>query len=169
MSMTQSIPSSGAGVLPGTRRLAVNAAFMKDIKDDNRELKQLLDQLTPMTSHPEVASNHWPEITQLLANLCDQLALHFSLEEAYGYFDHAIETEPQLSQRAETLRGEHVGLFEEARHLAEQVVEVSRQEIEPIAKFLIKIKTFRLSFERHEEAELKLILDALNDDIGVGD
>jgi iron-sulfur cluster repair protein YtfE (RIC family) len=175
MSTTQSGRSSGARQdsdsqnLSGSRSLSVNAAFLKDIKDDNRELKHLLDQLTPMTSHPEIASNHWSEIAQVLADLRDQLAFHFSLEEAYGYFDEAVETEPQLSMTAGMLKNEHTELFEHARSLADQVVDVPSSEREKIAKFLTKLQKFRFQFERHEEAELKLILDALSDDIGVGD
>ena len=80
-----------------TRRLTINAAFMKDIKDDNHQLKSLLDQITPLTAHYQTAINHWPELIQLIDALRDQLALHFALEEAYGYFDDAIGTEPQLS------------------------------------------------------------------------
>ena len=95
-----------------TRGLTVNAAFLKDIKDDNHQLKSLMDQLTPLTSHCQTAINHWPELIQLFDALRDQLALHFSLEEAYGYFDDAIDTEPQLTTLAECLRGEHAKLFE---------------------------------------------------------
>ena len=79
-----------------TRRLSVNAAFMKDIKDDNRDLKEILDKITPLASHPETAVNHWLELTELFANLRDQLALHFSLEEAYGYFHDPAEPDPDL-------------------------------------------------------------------------
>lgn len=153
----------------GSRSLSVNAAFLKDIKDDNRELKSLLDRLTPMTSHPEIASNHWAEISQLLSDLRDQLAFHFSLEEAYGYFDEAVEAEPQLSMTAGALRSEHTGLFETACGLADEVSDVQRPEPEPINKFLIKLRKFRTQFEQHEEAELQLILDAMSDDLGVGD
>ncbi|KAA1261495.1 hypothetical protein LF1_40450 [Rubripirellula obstinata] len=169
MSIIQSGQSTDSRQESSTRGLSVNAAFLKDIKDDNRELKHLMDQLTPMTSHPEIAVNHWGEIVGLLSDLSDQLAFHFTLEEAYGYFDHAIETEPQLSMTAGLLRGEHTELFELARSLAEEVAEVPSDETEPIAKFLRKLKKFRNQFERHEEAELELILDALSDDIGVGD
>ena len=169
MSITQSNQSTDSCQESSTRGLSVNAAFLKDIKDDNRELKHLLDQLTPMTVHPEIASNHWQEITQLMSDLRDQLAFHFSLEEAYGYFDQAIESEPQLSMNAGLLRSEHTELFENVCSLADQVAEISAEEGKLITKFLTKLKKFRLQFERHEEAELELILDALSDEIGVGD
>ena len=62
----------------GKRRLAVNAAFLKDIKDDSQDLKMLLDQITPITRHQQTAVNHWPELIILMSDLRDQLALHFS-------------------------------------------------------------------------------------------
>ncbi len=94
-----------------TRRLAVNAAFLKEIKDDNLQLKVLLDQITSLTGHCQTSINHWPELIQLFDDLRDQLALHFALEEAYGYFDDAIGTEPQLSAIAEGLRTQHGDLI----------------------------------------------------------
>ena len=42
----------------GTRRLAVNAAFLKDIKDDSQDLKMLLNQVKPITRHQQTAANH---------------------------------------------------------------------------------------------------------------
>ncbi len=152
-----------------TRRLSINAAFLKDIKDDNRELKSLLDRIYPLTEHPQIAVNHWPEMVLLMGELRDQLALHFSLEEAFGYFEQAIETAPQLSLMAEQLRGEHATIFERCRELADQIHEVDSDRAEKVAGFLVHFHRFRHSFEHHEEAEVKLIVESLNDDIGAGD
>jgi hypothetical protein len=152
-----------------TRGLIVNAAFLKDIKDDNRDLKILLDRIKLLGQHEKTARNHWPELIELFADLRDQLALHFSLEEAYGYFDEAVITAPQLSTSAETLRGQHTDLFERIRRLADRATEVSVDSSEQITRFLEKFDRFRTDFERHEEEELTLILDSIDDDIGVGD
>lgn len=162
-----------------TRRLTVNAAFLKDIKDDNRDLKILVDRLRVLTNPREAAANHWAELIQLFSDLRDQLALHFGLEEAYGYFDLAIESDAQLSLCANQLRAQHAVLFEEARHLAEAAADACTGD-EPIEgvtpeittaqeKILIRFASFLHQFNEHEEAELKLILDALDDDLGVGD
>ena len=152
-----------------TRRVAVNAAFLKDIKDDNRDLKILLDRIALLAQHRQTATNHWVELIELFGELRDQLALHFSLEEAYGYFDEAIVTAPQLSATAECLRAEHPRLFERMRDLADSALEVSPESGEQVTRMLAEFGRFRDAFETHEEAELKLILDALDDDIGVGD
>jgi len=152
-----------------TRQVAVNAAFLKDIKDDNRDLKVLMDRIQMLSRPLPTATNHWPELIRLYADLRDQLAMHFSLEEAYGYFDDAIITAPQLSVTAECLRGQHSSLFQQICDLAERAIEVSSEVDEQIEKFLRQFDHFRSLFQKHEEAELKLILDAMDDDIGVGD
>ncbi|SMP41154.1 Hemerythrin HHE cation binding domain-containing protein [Neorhodopirellula lusitana] len=162
-----------------TARLTVNAAFLKDIKDDNRDLKILIDRLRLLTNPREAAANHWAELIELFADLRDQLALHFGLEEAYGYLDLSIESDAHLSVCAETLRSEHAVLFEDARHLAEAAADACTGDppIEGVTpevttaqeKVLVRLDGFMHRFNEHEEAELKLILDALDEDIGVGD
>ncbi|TWU58245.1 hemerythrin domain-containing protein [Rubripirellula reticaptiva] len=162
-------PIVGRTISDTKRRLSVNAAFLKDIKDDNRELKCLIDKLDPLAEHAQTAANHWPEITALLGDFRDQLALHFSLEEAFGYFEEAIEVAPQMSITAEQLRGEHTGLFESIRELADKASEISPDQIEKVSTFLTRLKQFRHTLEQHEEAEVNLILESFGDDLGNGD
>jgi hypothetical protein len=150
-------------------RLAVNAAFLKEIKEDNRQLKTLWDQLLPMMSHPETAKNHWPELIAGLAELRDQLAMHFSLEEAYGYFDDAVDIAPHLSVTAESLKAQHSRLFSQIRDLADLILESNPETVQHINKLIRQFARFRTDFENHEESELKLILQTFDDDLGVGD
>lgn len=150
-------------------RLTVNAAFLREIKDDNRQLKALWDRLIPMLSHHETAKNHWPELIAGFAEMRDQLAIHFSLEEAYGYFDDAVDIAPHLSLNAESLRSQHSTLFSQIRDLADQILELNSEAVEHIKKLMRRFEAFKCSFENHEESELKLILESLDDDLGVGD
>ena len=152
-----------------TRRLVVNAAFLKDIKDDNHDLKVLLDKITPLILYQQTAKNHWPELIALIGDLRDQLALHFSLEEAYGYFDDAVVSSPWLSVIAESLRNEHPRLFSRILDLADQSLEICSDSHGQVSQFIRRFDDFRRAFEMHEEKELKLILDSLDDDLGVGD
>ncbi len=150
-------------------RLAVNAAFLQEIKEDNRQLKTLWDELLPKVSHHETAKNHWPELIAGLAELRDQLAIHFSLEEAYGYFDDAVDIAPHLSMTAESLKGQHSTLFAKIRDLADFILELNPESADHVKKMLRKFDSFRTDFEAHEESELKLILQSFDDDLGVGD
>ena len=152
-----------------TRQLTVNAAFLKEIKDDNQHLKTLWDQITPIAQRPETVENHWTELIDLFEELRDQLALHFSLEEAYGYFDEAVDIAPQLSTVAECLRSQHPKLFSQVRDLADYMTEVNPDQDASLSGVVQRFGDFRKQFESHEEAEVKLILQAMDDDIGVGD
>lgn len=155
--------------MTATRNVTVNAAFLKEIKDDNLQLKALWDKIIPMVAHHEMVANHWPKLIELLSELRDQLALHFSLEEAYGYFDDAVDIAPRLSIASEALRAQHSTLFETCRNLAEEINEVDHDEPEHCERFMAKFHAFQSQFESHEEQELKLILQSLDDDLGVGD
>jgi iron-sulfur cluster repair protein YtfE (RIC family) len=150
-------------------QLVINAAFLKEIKEDNRQLKTLWDRLLPMMSHPETAKNHWEELIVGLAELRDQLAMHFSLEEAYGYFDDAVDIAPHLSVLAESLRAQHSKLFAQIRDLADLILESSPESAQSIKRLIRQFSKFRTDFEHHEESELKLILQSFDDDLGVGD
>lgn len=150
-------------------RVTVNAAFLKEIKDDNRQLKSMWDKVTPMLSHAQTAKNHWAELVDALSELRDQLAMHFSLEEAFGYFDEAIDIAPRFSMMAVSLRSEHATLFAAARDLADSILEIDGEQLDAVVDFVTRFNHFRRDFERHEEAELRLILASFDDDLGDGD
>ena len=161
--------SEGSSGGSASGSLTVNAAFLKEIKEDNRQLKSLWDHLIPMLSHHETAKNHWPELIAGFAELRDQLAMHFSLEEAYGYFDDAVDIAPHLSLTAESLKSQHSGLFAQIRDLADLILELNSESVEHIKRLIRRFESFRSNFEVHEESELRLILQTFDDDLGVGD
>ncbi|MEM0925324.1 MAG: hemerythrin domain-containing protein [Planctomycetota bacterium] len=149
--------------------LTINAAFLQEIKEDNRHLKELWDRLLPMVTHVETARNHWADVQNLLPELLDQLAMHFSLEEAYGYFDDAVDAIPSLSLQAETLRSQHANLFTQARLVAEKSGGIASDDREHIERWIRQFESFQRAFEQHEESELKLILQSFEDEVGVDD
>src|SRR6056297_727940 len=150
-------------------RVTINAAFLQEIKADHEQLKELLDRLRRLTAQPQALANHGREFIDLLSSLRDQLAFHFTLEEAYGYFEDAIESSPRLDNQAGQLRAQHADLFVVARDLpdvaAQQALDGSA-EWEPLAKQFV---VFDNALKAHESAELNLILTALEDDLGGGD
>ncbi len=110
------------------RTLTINAAFLLEIKEDNRELRQLLDDCAALLARPHGAGVELRRAAQLLGNLRDQLAMHFSLEEAYGYFDDAIDVAPRLSRQAEALRSQHPRLFVALCDLVEEAEQLLYHE-----------------------------------------
>src|SRR5690606_18222336 len=95
-----------------TTTVTINAAFLREIKEDNQRLKELLAELRQVLGEPgmpDLVSRH--TLIEKLGDLRDQLATHFALEEAFGYFDEPLIAAPQLAERAEELRQEHAHLF----------------------------------------------------------
>lgn len=153
------------------RTLAINAAFLQEVKDDNRELRNLLDQSAAMLDRPRNSAIESRKLAQMLGKLRDQLALHFSLEEAYGYFDDAIDVAPRLSRQAESLRSEHPKLFLTLCELVEQAEQMlyGERASKEVAKLADNFADFRQRLQHHEEQEQALIVQTLNEEIGGGD
>lgn len=151
--------------------LGVNAAFLREIKEDHRELRRLLDETVAMFSQAGKTRISTHTIVDTLERLRDQFAIHFSLEEAFGYFEDAVAVAPRLSSRADALRGEHGALYVELCNVVEEAERVLRADNSPAAvrKIALKFVAFHHQFQAHEAAENDLILEALDDDIGVGD
>ena len=152
-------------------RLTVNAAFLQEIKEVNESLWKLLDHVRcTCQSVPELLANR-KEIAPQLALLRDELAMHFALEEAYGYFEDPVSVAPHLDRLAEQLRNEHVQLYTQVIQLVENVeAEQFRGNIAQAAPQIVqRFADFDQQLRRHEAREDDLIQTAFSDDIGVGD
>ncbi|MBP86738.1 MAG: hypothetical protein CMJ64_08485 [Planctomycetaceae bacterium] len=154
-----------------TGTVTVNAAFLQEIKDVNQDLWRLLSNARRMSHEPAMIYAAPRRFFGLIEQLRDQLALHFALEEAYGYFDDPVEVAPRLCEQAERLRAEHRDLYLSAVALtefAEQLLLASnngRLILESARQF----RAFDDRFQQHERAENQLILEEYDNDIGVGD
>jgi len=152
-----------------TGLLAVNPAFLMEIKEDNRELRSLLASTRNCLSRPDCPA-HSRDAYMLLSRLRDQLAMHFSLEEAYGYMDDAVNIAPRLSESE--LKCEHGDMYLELCKIvdsAEEFIYVPPDEEAFRRVVAERFADFDERLARHEEAEQQLILAAFDDDIGVGD
>lgn len=151
-----------------TRTVAINAAFLQEIKDDHHELRQLMHHTAAMLARPTWMRLEYDRLVDLVTKLRDQLALHFSLEEAFGYFEDAIETAPRLSKRAEQLREQHGQLYAQFCRLVEQA-EVLLYHETPHTRIALMAREYRhfaQTLQEHEAEESKLMLQAFHDDIG---
>ena len=153
-----------------TSTVTVNAAFLQEIKEDNRELARFLSRAEAKCKNATVSPSS-AIVADLLVQVRDQLAFHFALEEAYGYFENAVDAAPRLSGRATALRAQHEALFVEICEIADEAEEMrlgrnGRRRVRTVAhRFL----NFCHRLRQHEADETELILQALDDDIGVGD
>jgi hypothetical protein len=153
------------------RTVSINPAFLREIKDDHHELRQLIHHTSAMIDRSGPVEIEYPRLVEMFTKLRDQLAMHFSLEEAYGYFEDAIAVAPHLCRRAEALRGQHFDLFAELCRLVESAEQLlfEKQPERKLQRVSENYRVFLSHFREHEMLECDLILEAFNDDIGTGD
>jgi Hemerythrin HHE cation binding domain len=152
---------------PGT--VTLNAAFLKEIKHDHRRFRSLLRRLRLIfgSSQPHVGRL---TIVRLLGKLRDELALRFTLEEAFGYFDDPLDA-PHYWQHAKALLAQHRDLYEEECELAERSARLlsRRATCSCFRRLARDFRSFDYHLRQHEARENELILAASNCEIGVGD
>jgi iron-sulfur cluster repair protein YtfE (RIC family) len=154
-----------------TRTVTVNAAFLQEIKEVNHDLWRLLDDVRRMCLNPTSVHTSPRRFIGLVDQLRDQLAMHFALEEAFGYFDDPIDVAPRLCEQAERLRAEHADLYMrivELGDVAERLVEPIRRD-GLVLQVVHDFHDFDKALQHHETLENELILEEYDDDIGVGD
>lgn len=157
-------------VLTSTATVTVNPAFMQEIKEVNQELWQSFADLRHRCSRP-LSPGQCRHLVDWLSELRDQLALHFALEEAYGYFDEPLEVAPQLADKAGRLRAEHQELYADFSDLVDRAEQMFFDGQN--AALALWVSPAFLDFDArlrdHEDRENELIYDAFDSDIGVGD
>ena len=154
-----------------TRTVTVNAAFFQEIKEVNQDLWRSLRVLKRQCARPSAILNHQKTFLACFEEARDQLALHFALEEAFGYFDDPVDVAPQLCDQAFALRSEHGPLYLEFCELVDRVCELSDGGVvsDSVRAIVDDFEKFHQSLLKHEDKENKLILHEYTDDIGVAD
>ncbi len=150
-----------------TSTVSLNPVFLREIKEVNQELWQLVSRAREMCSKPANMRLHRHFFVTMLARFRDNLALHFSLEEFYGYFDEPIDVSPQLAEQAEQLRAEHRTLYSELSAIAERAETMVREKrfSRTSQRLALRVIGFLDQFEEHEKREDELILQMLDDEI----
>jgi len=154
-----------------TVTLTINAAFLQEIKEVNGELWDLFDEVKRICGSAHSVQSHGRRLVDMLAELRDQLAMHFALEEAYGYFEDPLRVAPRLNLAAVTLREEHQVLYAMIRDLADEVDGLHRKRklASSGSRVAGRFREYYDRFQRHENRENELILEAYDSDIGTGD
>jgi len=153
--------------LSSTRTVTVNAAFLQEIKEVNEELWRSLGELRSCFERP-VSPGQCRHLVEQLGELRDQLALHFALEEAYGYFDDPAFVPPSVGESAERLRSEHRQLYVRLSNLVERAEQMSYElQLNQLVDWLgPQFAKFDAALRDHESRENELIMDAIESDIG---
>ncbi len=151
------------------KRFTVNAAFFQEIKEDHQQLNEILDQLRRLVENKPALGNHVADLAKMTEDLRDQLAFHFALEEAYGYFEDAIGMAPWIHDKAGALRDQHVELYTMARDLAELAADYLQRGDDDPTEVAEGFEKFDRALSEHESAEVALILNAMTQDVGAAD
>jgi hypothetical protein len=151
--------------------VTINAAFLQEIKEVNEALWELLAEAREACLRVTEAKSDRRHLAGLFGRLRDQLAMHFALEEAFGYFEDPVSVAPHLSQRANDLRGQHGRLYVLIRDLAEHAEQslYGEDHSDSPNRITALFRAFDSELKEHEACENELILEAFNEDIGVGD
>lgn len=154
-----------------TKAVTLNAAFLREIKDDNLHLRELQASLREVFRRGRLLGLSRHALLDRLEEFRDQLAIHFALEEAYGYFDDPADAAPHLSDELDGLRSQHADLFQEVCRIADRAYDVlgDHGSLIGFRETARMYRAFDDRFQQHEMRENELILQAFNDDIGVGD
>lgn len=154
-------------VLPG---LTLNVAFLHEIKTDSNQPHIIIRRLQDLMSrHDPVEPRRLVDDLQYLR---DALETHFALEEFYGYFESALIIDTQISAQAGGLKSQHETIYLELCELIEMAESALYREssIESVWPALtVGFHAFVQNFNKHEQAELELMMRLCNEDVGVGD
>ena len=72
------------GVENRTSTVTINAAFLQEIKEVNSDLWDLLDEVKQLCGDPQHVQYQGRQVVEMLAELRDQLAMHFALRRPTG-------------------------------------------------------------------------------------
>jgi len=142
-----------------SKTLAINAAFLEEIKDSNVALWNQVAAVRDLCQSHEIRSILLNRLVNLLNELRDSLALQFALEESYGYVEIASPPKPPLCLQAEDVRSQHCVLYLTVSELAEQAEELQYRgwEMEHVDALVGRVKLFELQLALHESQERQML------------
>ncbi|MDG2221012.1 MAG: hypothetical protein P8L85_06515 [Rubripirellula sp.] len=139
--------------------IVVNAAFLQEIKDSNPEFYKTIDRLRSVCETDDSPARLCRNLTRLLDQLREQIALQFSLEESYGYMLVPSHSDDFLGETAVEVQAHHGMLYMHLSDLAEQAEELQYRGVEPrqLRVLVESACEFEFRLREHERAENELI------------
>lgn len=146
------------------RTVTVNPAFLQEIKEVHQELWDALAEMRHRCQRP-IAMGMCRHLLNWLEDIRDQLALHFALEEAYGYFEDPVDAAPHLCEMADALRAQHHDLYQSFCDLVDHADQLFYEERTADLAMWIgpAFLTFDRALRKHEQQENELIFNAYSD------
>ena len=143
-----------------------NRTWADELADEHALLGSYLEQLKDLISAPDDTTAM--ALSALLDEVQGRCQAHFVFEERDGYMVEVRERQPNLSGSLDALQAEHPTLISELAAIrdavqAEPKLQQLDQEIAP------RIRAWLASMRSHEHRETRIVQEAFNTDIGVGD
>jgi RNA polymerase-binding transcription factor DksA len=151
----------------GECRSGLDRDYAEAVSTQHLDLQRLLHALSIALGMIESRTCETAALV-LIADLHDELADHFALEEMDGYFGEAVASAPRLARRVERMQREHAWFCERSSDL---LAEASRAAFAPGVWLRVEagFRDLRADLLAHETAENDVMRDALMDDLGSGD
>jgi hypothetical protein len=142
-----------------SKTVAINTAFLEEIKDSNTALSSQLTTLHEICGLNEERITVLHKLVGLLNELRDALAFQFALEESYGYVEVPSSMMTELSHSIEQVRSQHCALYLTVNELAEQAEELQYRgcDHEHVDGLVRQVKLFELQYQDHERSERQML------------
>lgn len=130
-----------------------------EIRREHEHLRELLGTLDQTLIARREAAD---KLAAMVSSLQEHVRVHFQEEEDGGFFHEIVSQAPRMSDRADELKHEHVGLAAAVVEL----VSIADEENELCKSLDTRFREFSKALMHHESKENELLLDAYEEDIG---
>jgi hypothetical protein len=141
------------------KTLTVNAAFMREIKEDDQQLWHILRRVRVTAARRPASEPRASELIRLMHALRSHLQFRFQLEEDYGYIESFRIQTYSFEVSARTLHAEHRTLMEQWEDVivrAESLHQRGRW-VDLATRIPLGIEVFHNQLRDHEQRELQLV------------
>lgn len=138
--------------------------------DDHRRCMQAVLELERCLDRQPDRGGKWlDEVRGCLPRLASTLREHFTDEEAGPLFSRVPVRHPRLAPRLKSLRDEHERMGEACDRVLARLDDLRDPEVYQLREFNAQLQLLVATIRRHEAEENEILLEAMCDEVGVGD
>ena len=156
-------PGSSPNAFAATRSsggsIAVNPAFLQEIKDSNPDLWQATHRLRQTCDSDDAPIEVTRRLIRQLDKLRDQLAQQFALEESYGYLSVPYAVDESVDELSRLAHAQHCSLYLEISELVEHAEELQYRGVvvSKVRELIEAARGFEGRLREHEAIENDLV------------
>jgi len=139
------------------------------LDDHRRCMQSVLELETCLDHHPDREGKWLDEIRGCLPKVAATLREHFVDEEAGPLFARVPVRHPRLAARLKVLKDEHVRMGEACERALARLEQLHDPEVYELRELNAQLQLLVATIRRHEAQENEILLEAMCDEVGVGD